>query len=406
MTLRFPADVGGLPDGPWASGRQSIQQLIRGLHQCLVAEVHLAVDPIAAGATPAAHDNLAQRNLVIDESGNPELATHTVQHTFEIKATRPAPRAVVEAGAGPEPGERRVRLQPAGPDELMIRWGTLPRDTRMTLYLPDIPAEDVIRLAVHNGDALRLERVDDHTLRCLPGDVTYVPLPVDRQRNTPGLLTLKLPETVKRRQAFDLVVSQLSGRPRTSLGAFQMRIPVTADEGTLLLYDVRKLSVLRHVFQGMAPADPWRPVFVRYLDQVTARVRALGGDPDAVAPAADGSGRDPAAERCARRGAVAATLLALFVVLAGWLPASALPLAAMGVATAVVWVWWFNGCQPSLCRKLAASAIGLGLGSAALAVLGALALAGPLTPAVLAASAVLLAGVLLVAAAKRCLRLS
>jgi L-Lysine epsilon oxidase N-terminal/L-lysine epsilon oxidase C-terminal domain len=406
VTPQFPADVAGQPDGPWAAGRQSIQELIRGLHQCMVAEVHLAVDPIDLGSTPAAHDNLSQRNLVIDESGNPNQATHIVQHTLEIKATRPAPRAVVTEVAGVATVQRQVRFQPAGPDELMIRWGTLPRDTRMTLYLPDIPADDVIGLAVHNGDALRLERVDDHTLRCLPGDVTYVPLPTDRQRNSPALLTLELPPSLEGREAFDLVVSQLSGRPRTSLGAFQMRIVVRADEEALLRYDIHKLSVLRHVFNGMAPADRWRPVFERYLDQIASRVRALGGNPDAVAPSADGSGRDPEAERCARRGSIAAILLALFTVLAGWLPASVPALLAIGVATAIVWAWWFNACRPSFCQKLAASAIGLGLGAAALAVLSVLGLAGSLAPAVLAVAALLLAGVLLTAVASRCLKLS
>ena len=41
------------------------------MHQCLVAEVSFAGNPIPAGATPASNDNLAQRNLVIDESANP-----------------------------------------------------------------------------------------------------------------------------------------------------------------------------------------------------------------------------------------------------------------------------------------------------------------------------------------------
>src|SRR6185436_10364611 len=76
---RFPNHP--LPqDGPWNSGLHSIQELIRGLHQCLVAEVFFATDLIDPGATPAGSDNLAQRNLAISESDNPgSLATHTVQ---------------------------------------------------------------------------------------------------------------------------------------------------------------------------------------------------------------------------------------------------------------------------------------------------------------------------------------
>src|SRR4030095_6962865 len=96
QTKRFPIDVGTSVDGSWPSGQlKSIQQLIRGMHQCLVTEVFFKDDLIPNGVSPASSDNLAQRNLVIVESANPGVAdTRTVQHTFEIKATHPAPQVV------------------------------------------------------------------------------------------------------------------------------------------------------------------------------------------------------------------------------------------------------------------------------------------------------------------------
>ena len=52
-------------------GLRSIQELMRGLHQCLVAEIHYQLDPIQSGATPGSSDNLAQRNILFDFSDNP-----------------------------------------------------------------------------------------------------------------------------------------------------------------------------------------------------------------------------------------------------------------------------------------------------------------------------------------------
>jgi hypothetical protein len=69
--------------------------LIRGQHQCLVAEVWFDKHLITQGENPASCEGLAQRNLVITESDNPGVpATHTVQHTFELKATEPQPTAL------------------------------------------------------------------------------------------------------------------------------------------------------------------------------------------------------------------------------------------------------------------------------------------------------------------------
>lgn len=65
-TPRFPLNPVG--NGPFGGSLNSIQELIRGNHQCLVAEIHYPPDPIPAGAGPGSSDNLAQRNLIIIES--------------------------------------------------------------------------------------------------------------------------------------------------------------------------------------------------------------------------------------------------------------------------------------------------------------------------------------------------
>ena len=61
-TPRFPDKPVG--DGPFSGELKSIRAHMRGLHQCLVAELHYTLDPIDQFATPTSSDNLSQRNLV------------------------------------------------------------------------------------------------------------------------------------------------------------------------------------------------------------------------------------------------------------------------------------------------------------------------------------------------------
>ena len=81
------------PDGGFGAGEvQSIRSLMTDAHQCMVVEVAYDGDPTTTGDTPAASDNLAQRNLMIlytDNPGGP--LTHTVEHSFEIDTGKRLP---------------------------------------------------------------------------------------------------------------------------------------------------------------------------------------------------------------------------------------------------------------------------------------------------------------------------
>ena len=317
----------------------SIQDLVRNDHCCLVAEIHYPLDPIPGGATPGSHDNLSQRNLVVIESDNPgSTATHTVQSTFEIKpsvvpiqvaqafgtfvqAPDPAPnagrRAVANpadlpaalpaaaaahhhhqpaAGGAPQPMPALVAAQPAAAavnrprrqaDELMIRWNNLPRDSRVSLYVPDIDARQVIAAAAaRNGPPVLAAREAD-TVICRVGDVTYVPIPGPRALNIPGLISIELPPTVTTGQTFTVSLHQISGLPRKIIGAFQITIPVTT-AAQILPRETRRLAVLRHIGLSIPAANRWRKIWDRLLDQVGDRVRGLGGDPGKVPPSSSG----------------------------------------------------------------------------------------------------------------------
>jgi hypothetical protein len=296
-----PADA----TGPFGSGRQSLQQLVRNLHQCLVAEIAYDPDPIPSGVSTGSSDKLAQRNLAIQQSDNPgSVASHRIVHTFDVKATRP--------------------VLPKGwhPDELMIDWTNTPSDAEAQIFLPDAAAGEILDLCAKLYGVTTLRKVDDHTLACRADGMTWLPLPPGSGPNYAGLLTLDLPPTVKRGQQFKVVVKQVSsdlglkapppppppigvaagasaktGSRRTPEarrihGAFQLTIPVSK-AAQMLPAEERAYSVLRWIQETIPGHDRWRPVFERYVGTIGDRVKALGGDPGHIRPSPDGSGVKP-----------------------------------------------------------------------------------------------------------------
>ena len=319
------ADTGG-PNGPFTGSGggslQSIQTLITGHHQCMVAEIFFwpsgtVSDPIHSQASPSSSDRLAQRNLSIVPSSNPGWPdAHTIQHTFTVKPsvipiTQPAGTVTRELAAtqrSTKRGKRTAGTQDAvaqnalpssmaaaavgrsryqGPDELIIRWNNVPRDSTATIYFPEVEADEILALSALRQHPQVLTKLDAHTLACQLADVTFVPLPGGRKGTVAGLLSLTLPPKVRTGQVFKLSVEQYSGYTLKTLGAFQITIPVRTD-AQILPNELRKYSVLRYVQETIPVGNRWFSIFQRYLGQIAARIRGLGGDPNAVKPSPDG----------------------------------------------------------------------------------------------------------------------
>jgi hypothetical protein len=310
-TAQFPIQPSPI-NGPFSAGRTSIQDLIRGLHQCLVAEIAFDPDPIPNGISTAASDKLAQRNLAIVASDNPGSASsHRIPHTLQIRPTRETLQI----------GEK--------PDELMIDWGTTPVGSTATLYFPSLNVSDILAYAGRLYETSLLTRIDDHTLQTKTAGVTYMPIPPGISPGVAGLLTLDLPPIVRRGQVFKVVVRQMTtqqvtARPpvpvperrvsakhapgpranvsivaaaqrrppqdeRRILGAFQITIPVSTKE-LLLVNEERWLSVLRSVLGKIPIENRWFLVFKRYVQQIAERVGGFGGDPTLINPSPSGDG--------------------------------------------------------------------------------------------------------------------
>lgn len=299
---RFPINTGG-SDGPWSDAScRSVQELVRGRHQCLVAEVFFPPDATDAGETPGSSDNLSQRNLAILFSDNPGgPASHRVMHTLEIKPSAlPAipPDVPIEAvpvrgvkHTGPlthvEHGAFRRRL----PDELLVRWWNLPATSEVTLHLGGTDIDEVIRLAGLRLSPAPFSRVDDNTLRLEVAGTTWIPLPGGRQTHIPALLTIQLPDGVTAGTTYRVSLHQVDGASGRVIGAVEVSIPVS--KASLILDDeIRDLSVMKHILSTIPPTNRWYPVFKLYVAGLAEKVDALGGDAGSVHGNPDGSG-DP-----------------------------------------------------------------------------------------------------------------
>jgi hypothetical protein len=194
------------------------------------------------------------------------------------------------------------------PDEIMIDWGNTPPGSTASIYWPQVLAADVIDLASRLYVSHFLSAADAHTLRCKTvKGATYIPVPSAANQNFAGLLTVDLPLGVKAGQVYSIVVRRLttsSFRTRGPLsrtgngaksaklnlrqmrvvtGGFRVTIPVN-DEAAMLPEDENTLAVMKWRLQEMSPVYRWHPVVKRYVDYLSAKINASGGNAGSIAP--------------------------------------------------------------------------------------------------------------------------
>ncbi len=345
-------------NGPFPSARLSVMDLVRSEHQCLVSEIAFTPAPAQANSTPAVSDKLAQRNLAIVQSPNPGAdASRRVPQTFEI---RPSP----------------ARLEH---DEIMIDWGNIPEGSMATLYLPGMDVDEIIHLASQLYRTHRLIRIDRDTLRMPTGGISYLPIPF-LDESVPGVLTVDLPEGIKAGDAYNVVVKQVTGDRvvlgiattahlrgfgpewRHTVGAFQLTIPVR-HSSEILPAQQRLLSNLRWIERAVPPGDRWSAPFGKYVQQVGARVDALGGDAGKIAPSPTGQWQ-AARRTCLALSAIAVLLITLIIVGLGLAVHSAV-WAALAIGLALLGAvanQWVKTCRPRACEALLIGLVGVVLG--------------------------------------------
>lgn len=264
---QFPRHADG-SDGPFRGPRRPIRQFMMSGGAGVVAEVYDRNDPVPAGATPMSSARLAQRSLTfVSVAPKRGAALATATFPFAIQAT----------GATSVPADAGLDL----PGELMIVWGDLPGGTDLTLYFPSASVDAMLARARRHYEAVCLERVDHHTLRCRPAEVSWLPLPRGLGADLPVLLSARLPGSSRRGARHRVVVHQVLGPRQRIVGSAQLTVAV-GDRRTLRVDEARRLATSREIVASIPADDPWHDVLDRQLAVLTERVREAGGDPNAI----------------------------------------------------------------------------------------------------------------------------
>lgn len=112
----------------------------------------------------------------------------------------------------------------------MIDWGNTPAGSYATLYLPAAKTNDILRLAGRNYRSHNLTRLDAHTLQCETGGITYIPIPPGEGSNYAGMLSVDLPGTVRKGEAYTVGVHQVTDTFRGHANLTHEIVPEASSE--------------------------------------------------------------------------------------------------------------------------------------------------------------------------------
>jgi hypothetical protein len=141
-------------------------------------------------------------------------------------------------------------------------------------------------------------------LGCDAKGIAFMPIPAGFG-NFAGLLSVELPNTIRKGDQYVVVVSQITnagatvyGRAainlgsketwRTVAGTFQLSVPI-GTKAEILPEAERGLSILRWILDSTPQTSRWYPVMLRYVEAFADRVAGLGGNPSFIPPSATGT---------------------------------------------------------------------------------------------------------------------
>jgi hypothetical protein len=180
----------------------------------------------------------------------------------------------------------------------MIDWMGIPKGSTGSIFLPAADARAIQGRAKSLYGGQILTTSDAHTLVCEANNVTYIPIPSGASSYYAGLLTLEVPQGTRvkackviARQVTDAAPSERIrgvGIRRKILGSFQLGIEIE-DARTLLSSEERLLAFFRWILSTLSVGDRWYQVILRYVGEISERVRQFGGNPGIIAPSPAGA---------------------------------------------------------------------------------------------------------------------
>jgi hypothetical protein len=337
---------------PGAAVQPTMRSLFNGVHQCLVAQIAYGPTRIPSGATPWTSDKLSQRNIAVVQVANPGLdASRTASHTFEIEATlqpssdQSQPDELLLDWSEKTPDGTSVRLYIPSWNaqqvvELADRIYSRHEIEAIDAHTIEMPAGGMryipIPLSPHRQNGVisvefplgikKGQRFDvsvrqistrsrgptipqpkfseislqdaQHLIAELPGNAYggaqagSVVLDKNRVLMT-DLSALDVASDrgviIEYPDPAAVEAAQAASRTwRETIGAFQLGMPVSTKKD-MLLDHMRTLSVMRWRLAQLPRQHAWRKTLQHDVEQMIAKVQALGGNPFDVPATSDGA---------------------------------------------------------------------------------------------------------------------
>src|SRR4030095_1274000 len=169
-----------------------------------------------------------------------------------------------------------VEWQPGtGLDELVFFWNNLPKDSVVEVYIPGAPVTEIFNFRNLRHAPGTVKIVNENTLRLLVDQITYLPIPAFYGDNLAGLITVQLPQGIKKGQRFKVDVVQIRLDETRVLGGFQLNIQV---EKALELVEPerRSLELFNQRLSLTSEQSRWLPVLKKQLEFTRGKAKGLG----------------------------------------------------------------------------------------------------------------------------------
>ena len=161
-----------------------------------------------------------------------------------------------------------------GLDELVFFWNNLPKNAVVDVYIPGVPATEIFNYRNLRHAPGTVQIMNENTLRLFVDEITYLPVPPFYGDNLAGLITVQLPEGIKKGQRFKVDVLQMRTDEARTLGGFQLNIQV--EKAFEIVHQERNWLELFHRRLSITPKNNrWFPVLQKQVEFTRARGKEL-----------------------------------------------------------------------------------------------------------------------------------
>lgn len=161
-----------------------------------------------------------------------------------------------------------------GLDELVFFWNNLPKNAVAEVYLPGVAVTEIFNYRNLRHAPGTVQIVNENTLRLFVDEITYLPIPPFYGDNLAGLITVQLPEGIKKGQRYKVDVVQMRADEARTLGGFQLNIQV--EKALEIVHQERNwLELFHRRLSITSKNNRWFPVLQKQVEFTRARAKWL-----------------------------------------------------------------------------------------------------------------------------------